>query len=249
VETSEAIDRLTRDPATTGILVDFDGTLSAIVDRPQDAAPVSGAELALRDLAQRYALVGVVSGRSLEDLRARLDVPGVRLLGSYGRERAGSPMRRRTEGWESVAIAAAAALEELPGVVLERKGAGVALHYRLAPGMQDAVRQAAEMLAAEFGLQILPGRLVVELVAPGPGKGDAILDLIEHEALRCVLYAGDDIADLEAFRVLRSADVDAVLVAVASDEAPDALAEEADLVVNGPLQLVGLLDEIRRRTS
>lgn len=248
METSEAIRAVTADPATTGILVDFDGTLAAIVDRPADAAPVAGAEQALATLAGRFALVGIVSGRSLDDLKERIRAPGVRLLGAYGRER-DTGTRRRTEGWESVAVAAAAAVESLPGVVLERKGAGVALHYRAAPGMADAVKEAAAALASEFGLEVLPGRLVAELVLPGPNKADAVLDLVDSYALGRVVFAGDDYADLAAFRALREASVPAVLVAVESDEAPDDLTREADVVVGGPLQLVALLDEIGRASS
>jgi trehalose-6-phosphatase len=111
------------------------------------------------------------------------------------------------------------------------------------------VKEAAEVLAAEFGLEIRPGRLVFELVTPGPGKGEAILALIDERGLDRVLVAGDDWGDLDAFRLLRAAGVDAAIVAVVSDEAPSGLTDEADLVLNGPSELVGFLLELAASSS
>jgi len=238
----EVIDVLAADPAGTGIFTDFDGTLSEIVDRPESAQPVPGAAETLEALSGRFGLVAVVSGRSLDDLRWRLSPNGVVLAGSYGRERSDrSTGRRRVEGWETVALAAAAMIRELAGVVLERKGAGVALHYRSAPELEPEARRIAETLAVEFELDVLHGRLVVELVRPGPGKGDAVAALASEHDLQTVFVAGDDVADLEAFDWARAAPARSVLVAVASEEAPPTLESMADLVVAGPAELVVLL--------
>jgi trehalose 6-phosphate phosphatase len=235
---------LLADPARTGIFTDFDGTLSRIVDRPEEAAPVQGAEEVLGSLAERFGVVAVVSGRSIEDLKTRIRPQGVVLAGAYGRERSDRPMRRPTEGWETVAIAANATARTIPGVHVERKGSGVALHFREAPSRADDVREAAGALAAEFGLEIRPGRMVVELVTPGPGKGDAILALMSERGLDRALVAGDDWGDLDAFRQLRQAGVDVTVVAVASEEAPPGLTEDADLVLTTPDGLVSFLREL-----
>jgi trehalose 6-phosphate phosphatase len=242
MEADDALALLTSDPARTGIFTDFDGTLSEIVDRPEDATAVTGAQDALTELTHLFGLVAVVSGRSLEDLRGRLRPPGVVLAGSYGRERSDRSTRRRpTEGWETVSVATAAAIASLPGVVLERKGAGVALHYRGAPHLETAVQEIAERTAAEFGLELMKGRLVAELVRPGPGKDDAIGALCEEHSLTTVFIAGDDVADLAAFRWARASGLRSVLVAVMSDESPPGLEAEADIVVPGPAQIVALL--------
>ncbi len=235
---------LRADTARTGIFTDFDGTLARIVDRPEDAAPVEGAEEVLESLAERFGVVAVVSGRSLEDLKSRLRPRDVLLAGAYGRERTDRPMRRPTEGWETVAIAANAAARTIPGVHVERKGSGVALHFRESPSRADDVREAAEALAAEFGLEIRPGRMVVELVTPGPGKGDAMLVLMSERGIDRALVAGDDWGDLDAFRRLREAGADVVVVAVVSEEAPPGLAEDADLVLTGPDEFVSFLQEL-----
>lgn len=246
----DAIALLSQAPATTGVCTDFDGSLSEIVDRPEEARPVRGAAEALEALARAMRVVAVVSGRSLEDLRGRFAPPGVVLAGSYGRERSDrSGPRRATEGWEAVSVAAVAATEGLPGVVVERKGAGVALHYRLAPEHAQTVAALAEDLASTFDLELRPGRLVVELVRPGPGKGDAVRALVAEHELTVCLFGGDDAADLEAFRALRELACETVLVAVASEESPPGLTAEADLVVRGPRGYADFLTHLAREAT
>lgn len=238
------ISKLTEEPSRTGIFLDFDGTLSAIVPRPQNATLVEGAEDVLAALARLFALVAVISGRSLEDLKARVRPKGVLLAGAYGRERSDARVRRQTEGWETISIAATAATRGMEGVTLERKGAGIALHYRAAPDRADDVRAIVEVLSREFGLEIRPGRKVFELIVPGLGKGDAIVGLIEQHGLHRVCVAGDDWGDLEAFTKLRDTGMDALIVAVASDEAPPGLDAHADLMLSGPGELVAMLGQI-----
>jgi trehalose 6-phosphate phosphatase len=241
LDPTEALAALKVDPSRTGIFMDFDGTLSAIVPHPPDARLVPGAEDLLRDLKERFALVAIVSGRSLEDLRRLVSVPGLLLAGAYGRERSDRVVRRKTEGWETVGVAAKAAVSKLDGVEIERKGAGVALHFRNGPAHGEAVREIATILAREFSLDLRPGRMVYELVVPGPGKGDAIVALMENKGLEHALVAGDDLADVEAFHMVRDRGLPAVIVAVASAESPPGVTEAADIVVQGPDELVVLL--------
>jgi trehalose 6-phosphate phosphatase len=235
---------LAKDPSTAGIVVDFDGTLSPIVDRPEDALPADAAPDVLQALAGRYALVAVLSGRPLDFLRSRFSPSPVLLCGAYGRERSDRRERRVTEGWEPIAAAAVAATSHLDGVLIERKGAGVALHYRLAPERENEVNEIALVLAKEFELEIMPGRLVAELVVPGPKKGDAIRQLVKERGLRSVLVAGDDLADVESFEVVRELDVDSIAIAVLSEEAPQRLIDAADETVKSPAELVDLLREL-----
>lgn len=247
LEVTDAFAILRADPAKTGIFSDFDGTLSPIVSDPADAKPADGVVDALEELAEVFGLVAIVSARSLEDLHARIKPKGVLLAGAYGRERSDQRQRRRTEGWETVAVAATGAVRGLPGVRVERKGTGVALHFRGAEEHEDAVRSVAETLAEEFSLQLRPGRMVCDLIVPGPGKGEAIAALVQERTLRCALVAGDDIADVEAFAMLRGTDVRTVIVAVTSAEAPPDLGSHADIIVEGPDELARLLQGLARR--
>jgi trehalose 6-phosphate phosphatase len=240
----EPLDFLNEDPSHTGIFVDFDGTISPIVDRPEDALPAEGAIDVLLALAEKFALVAVLSGRPTDFLKSRFPRSPILLAGAYGRDRSDRSGRRMTEGWEPVAAAAVVATSKLEGVLIERKGAGVALHYRLAPEHEAAANEIAVALAKEFELEVLPGRLVAELVVPGPKKGDALRDLVAERELRSVLVAGDDLADVEAFDVVRQLDVRAVCVAVASEEAPQRLVEGSDITVDRPEELVALLGKL-----
>src|SRR5436309_491808 len=114
---------LTADPDGTGILLDFDGTLAPIVARPEDAGPVDGTLSVLGQLASRFALVGVISGRPRRDLERMLPVTGVHLEGLYGLpEGSSTPVALRER------LDAVAAL--VPGAWVELKGITAAVHYR-----------------------------------------------------------------------------------------------------------------------
>ena len=93
-------------------MLDFDGTLSEIVARPEHARPVDGAREALIELAGRFRTVAIVTGRRSEEVAALLDAPHVTYVGLYGLEdganelvTAGSRMRTRfSPFWRSAAV-------------------------------------------------------------------------------------------------------------------------------------------------
>ncbi len=98
-------------------------------------------------------------------------------------------------------------------------------------------------LARAHGLEVHPGRLVLELRPPGYDKRGALLSLCDPLP-SAVLFAGDDLGDLPAYDAvdeLRSRGVAGVLVCSASDEGPPQLRERADVVVDGPAGVVELL--------
>ena len=230
--------------------MDFDGTLSDIVPRPDDARPRAEAVPLLHALVDRYQVVGIVSGRPVEFLRAHLPVPGLALVGQYGLERSvGDRIEEdpRAEPFlDAVADAAGRADAELPGVLVERKGRiAVTLHWREDQGRADAVLAWADHIAASTGLTLYPTRMAVELRPPvGVDKGDAVTTLVEPA--RVAMFAGDDHGDLAAFDALAAAErraaLDAVVrVAVRSPEEPAELVARTDVGVAGPAGFVGLL--------
>ena len=226
-------------------MLDFDGSLAAIVGRPNDARPAEGAREALAPLIGRYRLVAILTGRRSEEVAELIDVPGLRYYGLYGMEEA-APELLTAVG--SLAEAAAAAV---PGAWVEDKRASIAVHYRQAPDPAQAraslVRSLREV-ASSAGLEVVQGKMVVELVPAGrPRKGGAVERLAGEHALRAVLFAGDDEADLDAFAALdrlRSKGLLAVKVAVRGDETPPGLVDSADVVVEGPEGLVELLRQL-----
>jgi trehalose 6-phosphate phosphatase len=225
-----------------GVLLDFDGTLSPIVARPQLARIREGARDAIARLLGRYAVVAIVSGRTGDELRELVGVDGVRLAGLYGLADDAPPLPA------PVLHAVTALAGNVPGVRVEPKGGSVAVHYRAAvdpTAAQDELARALTPIADRAGLELLAGKMVLELVPAGlPLKEGAVQRIVEAERLDAVLYAGDDVADLRAFEALdRLADggVHTVKVAVRGLGTPLALTAAADVVVEGPAGLVTLL--------
>lgn len=244
---------LTENPARTAFLVDFDGSLSPIVDRPELARPLPGAAAVLERLTERLGRVGVVSGRPLSFLREFLPVPGLSYTGLYGMQHFfGSEIVTDTRVLPYLS-AVAAAVEELqaalPAEVIEPKdGVSVTLHWRRAPELGDEIVACAETVATRHGLRLLPTRMAIELRPPVPiDKADAVRRIVDDYDVGA--FAGDDTGDLPAFTAL-DALVDAgvlqsaVKIGVNSPEAPAALASATDLLVDGPGGLVALLGRV-----
>ena len=155
------LEPVARDPARSAILLDFDGTLSDIVARPELARPAEGVRGTLAALAERYALVAVVSGRSTSEVRDLVGVPGVRYAGHYGSEAPGASLA------PSLREATAAAARAVEGAWVDDKGSSLAVHYRQAPDPAAAALQLEgplRPLAREHGLEVLEGKMVLEPV-------------------------------------------------------------------------------------
>ncbi|HEX9717077.1 MAG TPA: trehalose-phosphatase [Actinomycetota bacterium] len=228
-----------------GIMLDFDGSLAAIAARPEDARPVEGAREALAALIGRYRAVAILTGRRSEEVAGLIDVPGLRYYGLYGMEEAAPELLT------AVASLAEAAAAAVPGAWVEDKRASIAVHYRQATdpaGARVALVRSLREVASSAGLEVVQGKMVVELVPAGrPRKGGAVERLVGEHALRAALFAGDDEADLDAFAALDrlgSNGLLAVKVAVRGDETPSSLLESADVVVEGPEGLVELLRQL-----
>jgi trehalose 6-phosphate phosphatase len=234
------LERITTAPGEAGIFLDFDGVLAPIVAHPEDAYPPPEARAELERLAQRYALVGVISGRAGDDVRARVGVEGVVYVGSHGLE-----LNPDAERWRG-------RIRDFTSSVpwaehhTELKGLTVAFHFRDAADEQAAVRELEEVAAraTEEGLVARFGRKVLEVLPPiGSNKGTAVRHLLEGAGLRRALVAGDDTTDLDAFRAVDEM-THAVRIAVMSPESPDLLREYADLVVESTAEFLDVLRKL-----
>jgi trehalose 6-phosphate phosphatase len=235
VDTRNLIARIAERPGETGVLLDVDGTLAPIVDRPEDAAVPEPARALLRGLAVRYALVGCVSGRPEDDARRVVGVDGIVYVGEHGL------------GLDPQAAEWAGRLDDLIAAVdwpPERKPHSVAFHYRTAEDEVAALTELRHVAELASGLGLRPhwGRKVLEVRPPvDTDKGTAVRMLLEERGLRRGLYAGDDWTDIDAFRGLDALEL-AVRIAVVSDEGPNELGDAADIVVES----TGALAEILR---
>lgn len=238
------------------VVVDFDGTISEIVERPVAARPVDGAVAALLALTERVERVLVLSSRPVSFLQRVLEPlsPSIELIGHSGLERAvGSDtvVDPVAESWlpavhQAFEDVVATAPARLP---IEDKRLSFTIHYRPAPQLQAEAERLAEWVAAQHGLHLNHGRMHIEVRPPLTiDKGTALRRTLTGD-LDWLLYAGDDVVDLPACHALRAlaggvpAGV-SVCVAIGTEEAPPELLAAADLVLPSPSALVALLAEL-----
>jgi trehalose 6-phosphate phosphatase len=229
--------RLAEEPDRAAILLDVDGTLAPIVPRPEQATVPAETRAELERLAARYALVACVSGRSAADAERVVGVKGLKYVGLHGLELEAEAQRHRD------AIHRFAETVDWP---VEDKGLAVSFHYRGAED-EDAARAQLEDVAErarEAGFHVRFGRKVLEILPPVEAhKGTAVRHLLQRAKLTRALYAGDDRTDLDAFRELEDLEL-GIRVAVVSKEAPPELRGAADVVVDGPAELLRLLGSL-----
>ncbi len=196
------------------VALDFDGVLAPIVEVPSQARPLPGAARAVTGLAELPdTVVAMVSGRGLADLGAVSGFTApVRLVGSHGGE-FDDGAAVLDDDQQALLDALVAELRELvagePGVALEDKPAGVAVHVRNAPAdvgarVLEAVRTGP---AARPGVEATPGKAVLDLSVVRTSKGSAVDLLRERVAADAVLFVGDDVTDETALSRLRPGDV------------------------------------------
>jgi len=183
----------------TLLAFDFDGTLAPIVDIPGDAAMRPRTRALLKRVAALYPCV-VISGRSLPDVKARVEGLGLLgVVGNHGVEpwRATKKTHRRVREWHPIFERA---LSSEVGVELEDKVYSLAVHYRRSRNKKK-VRALVEELASTLDrVRVIGGIEVVNLVpADAPHKGMALER--ERTRLKCdtAIYIGDDVTDEDVF--------------------------------------------------
>jgi trehalose 6-phosphate phosphatase len=255
---SEELAPLRENPARAAVLLDIDGTLAPIASQPSDAHVPEPTRQLLIVLARRYGVVACVSGRRASEARAMVSIGTITYLGCHGAEllRPGwtdSVLDPGLEHWRRRIheFGREADSPELRRgrVRIEDKGAILAFHWRGAPD-EDAARAVIDALAARAeaaGLRTHWGRKVLEVRPPVRiDKGAGIASFLEGEDVDVAVYVGDDTTDLDAFRALTEL-VDegrltqGIKVGVRSDESPEEIVSEADIVVDGTEGVLTLL--------
>jgi trehalose 6-phosphate phosphatase len=233
-DSATLVARLAEHPHASAVLLDVDGTLAPIADTPGAATVPEETRTVLRALARHFALVACISGRTEDDARRVVGVDELVYVGEHG-----MGFDPQAEEWSDELDR----LVEESGWEPERKDYSAAFHYRTASDHAAAVAtlRTIERRAVELGLRPRWGRKVLEVLPPvNANKGTAVRTLLAERGLRRALYAGDDATDLEAFRGLDGLEL-AVRVAIVSEEGPNQLGQEADVIVGGTAELVALL--------
>ena len=201
------------------LFVDLDGTLVEIASRPGDVIVDSDLKDLLARLVQSLGgRLAVVSGRPVAEVRRLLGQVDLAIAGSHGAEYA--PARSIDE--PPVAAPPPPIVDEAlrqlqvqhPGVLVEAKPFGLALHYRLAPAAAEACHALARRISFAEGYILQPGKQVIELKYHDRNKGDAVRMFMASEPMKHgrPLFMGDDLTDESGFVAVRALGGDGILV-------------------------------------
>lgn len=254
---------------TTLLASDFDGTLSDIVEDPEQARMNPAAREALARVAPLVARLAIVTGRGVDVVRRLADLESepafgqVLVLGQYGQESwDGStgetsnpptpPGVRAAKAQVQELLAGNMQLAFLNGVQVEDKGRAIGVHTRRAadPGAAMGwLREPLAGIAQAHGLVLEPGRNVIELRGSAITKGDALQQLARSVEPEVVVMMGDDLGDLAAFATVRSlaeaGEAQGLCVVAGSAEQPS-VAAQADVLCGGPEGVAAWLAEVCR---
>lgn len=204
------------------LFLDFDGTVSRIVEDPSAAVILPEAKVLIeRIVDSKRARAAIVSGRALDDIKSRTGIPGAVYVGNHGQEISGPDIEIKAEipGDFLEAVREIGALmpklgQKFPGLFVEEKGAGISIHYRAVPSeklgllLEDLRRLLLPYIVANK-IKTRPGKMVLDVKPVNSlDKGAAVNTLLGlwyrdlgHEN-PVIVYIGDDETDEDAFKAL-----------------------------------------------
>ena len=193
------------------LFLDLDGTLAPIAPTPEQVSGDDELWAILEALDQGSGgRVAVLSGRTIAEIDRITSGHAKAVAGVHGLERRGADGKLIRVEPPAGLYAARGVLEAFaarrPGVLVEDKGLGIALHYRQAPEHGEDAEQLADALAQHHDLRTQPGSMVRELRAPGGGKGRALREFMEEAPFRGAtpVFLGDDLTDEDGFAAVQA---------------------------------------------
>lgn len=251
---------LTAQPS--GLFSDFDGTLSPVAPTPDSAVMAPGVSETLRSLADRVSLVGIVTGRGIDDVMGRVAVPDLLYVGNHGLEWLENDEHHVHPAGLEAETGLPEALREiehrleahvpLDGIIFENKRYSGSIHYRLTaePGKTgDVLGPIVQEIAAEYGFWVSAGKMVLEL-RPGASvnKGSAVHRIVTERQLQSAVFLGDDVTDADAFaqlHVLRKEQgIKTCSVGVLTLDTAQRVIDTSDYLLDGVDDVVSMLLEL-----
>ena len=191
--------------------LDVDGTLAELQPRPELVFIPPRSLIALEHLHLSEIPVAVVSGRplsQLDDLLLPLRLPAAGVHGAERRTAAGEICNLALDDdvFDAIHQELEQACAQHPGLMLENKSVAFALHFRLAPELENEARTLAETFVERYGevLALQPGKCVFELKPRGASKGEVIRTFMQEAPFkgRVPVFVGDDLTDEAGFKVV-----------------------------------------------
>ena len=246
----------------SGLFSDFDGTLSMIAPTPPEAVFYEGARDALDRAARSADVAGIITGRAVDDVLGRVDVPNLLIVGNHGLEWFDDGIRVDHEA----GVAAEAGIKrtlrktrerlqsvvDIEGMLFEDKRLSASIHYR---NVADPVAVGLQLLpiveeeAALNELRVSGGKMLVELRPMAVvSKGTALEEIVRSRSLGSAIFFGDDVTDVDGFRALHrireEGAVHTVAIAIRSPDVHPDVIEEADFVLEEVPDMVVVLHRI-----
>ncbi len=239
----------------SAILTDIDGTISEIAATPEEAVVTLSMKKELSKLKEKFQMVGVISGRSVQNAKAMVGVDGILYIGNHGMEYVNNgEIFVDPEAVKYLANIKKIAeklknseLSKIKGLMFEDKGICISIHYRKCELQEDARKRIMDVINDSIDtseLKLTEGRKLVELKPPiSRDKGFIVEKIIEKYDLNRVIYLGDDVTDFDAFKKLKELEktgkIRTASILVLSSEIPD-------YVKSSSLYYVRSVDEVQR---
>jgi trehalose 6-phosphate phosphatase len=202
------------DPATTALFLDIDGTLLDIAPTPLEVRVSDALRETLAKLRATFGgAVAFISGRPVAEMDRLFHPLRLAAVGGHGAEIRFAPdsETRRSEAatFDDDLRAVFARIGRIgDGIIVEDKGFSLAIHYRLAPHLGGEIMKCVTEVCQEdprcSSLDILPGKLVIEIKPGGFDKGTGLREMMSVPPFtgRRPIFVGDDVTDVAAFAVL-----------------------------------------------
>jgi len=205
------------------VFLDYDGTLTPIVNTPQKAIISASVRLLLRKLSDNSRLkLAFISGRTLEDIKNKIRLKNVIYSGNHGLEIEGPKIKFEPLGLpkyrtilERIKNDLQEKMSSIRGAFLEDKGLSLSLHYRLVdkkqiPHVKTIFHETVILYLVRNKIKIKSGKMVLEVRPPTEwDKGKVVLWLLARQQFALgdkgvfPVYIGDDVTDEDAFKVLK----------------------------------------------
>lgn len=238
-----------------GLVTDVDGTISPIVDIPNEARVTPRNLDLLSTLLQQLTLTAVISGRAAEDVYGRVGLPGLVYIGNHGMEQwqdgqiIVSPIAASYRENLSAAIPAIKRIL-IAGMRFEDKGATLSVHYRQTNDPEKVeveLVSSMQSIAKQHSLHLTQGRMVFEFRPPVEiDKGTAFVELVKTHKLNAAFYLGDDTTDVAVFisarRLREAGQCLAYGLGVESQGTPQTVLTEADYLIEEVAGVESFLD-------